>query len=539
MRRARPAARRDRDLCSGPAKLCQALGIDRDLRRCRPADRRPRRDRSSTTACRRRPRPGVSAADRPPRRRRLAVALVRARRSERVAALSVAALDENETLVPIRAAAGDHPALRPSTGPRRRGRAPCRAGRRRSPEARSSTARPVLAFVAAHPDALERRCRRGPSHRVGARRRLGRAPHAADAAPQARALVPARWPRRRRRQPGPRRPAGGDRGDRHRPACGVVGAGDRHRRPPGRPAGRGAAPPPRRPLPGRRAARRGRGGERRVACAALGRPRPTSTASAPTPSTRRLVRRGLDVARLVPPRPATIGRRRPSEPVSRRRRARRRTGMSLMSAKFVIARSTGVAGLVRRRAGAGRRGSLRSRRGVVPAVAEVGAPVADPARRAGRASSPVPGRVGLDAVDQPVEDRRGLVDHGGPGRGRRACRRPRAGRRSPSPRALQRGVGRSRRARDRPPGPGSSRLGAPDRIQIQNPTSASTVTTASTRPTVHVRAHRAERRRRGVGGVDVVTATASSLPSAGVPVCPTGRRAGPGRRAGTAEHGAR
>ena len=42
MRRARPAARRDRDLCSGPAKLCQALGIDRRPRRRRPGDRRPR-----------------------------------------------------------------------------------------------------------------------------------------------------------------------------------------------------------------------------------------------------------------------------------------------------------------------------------------------------------------------------------------------------------------------------------------------------------------------------------------------------------------
>ena len=31
MRRNRPTARRDTDLCSGPAKLCQALGIDRKL----------------------------------------------------------------------------------------------------------------------------------------------------------------------------------------------------------------------------------------------------------------------------------------------------------------------------------------------------------------------------------------------------------------------------------------------------------------------------------------------------------------------------
>ena len=46
MREARPAARRERDLCNGPAKLCQALGITgaddgADLLAARPLSRSP------------------------------------------------------------------------------------------------------------------------------------------------------------------------------------------------------------------------------------------------------------------------------------------------------------------------------------------------------------------------------------------------------------------------------------------------------------------------------------------------------------------
>ena len=79
-----PAARRDRDLCSGPAKLCQALGIDRRLRRRRPGDRRPGRDdRRRRHAAAGRPGPDARASA-CRAGRRAPVALVRPRRSPRV-----------------------------------------------------------------------------------------------------------------------------------------------------------------------------------------------------------------------------------------------------------------------------------------------------------------------------------------------------------------------------------------------------------------------------------------------------------------------
>ena len=80
---ARPAARRDRDLCSGPAKLCQALGIDRafDGADLVTADRGVTIVDDGTPPP---DRPGQGLRIGLSRRRRPAVALVGARRPERL-----------------------------------------------------------------------------------------------------------------------------------------------------------------------------------------------------------------------------------------------------------------------------------------------------------------------------------------------------------------------------------------------------------------------------------------------------------------------
>ena len=87
MRAARPAAKRDRDLCSGPARLCQAFDIARNAgwRGPRQRHRRTEHHRRRRRASRRSRR---HLARRHPPRRRGTLALVRTGQSERVEALT-------------------------------------------------------------------------------------------------------------------------------------------------------------------------------------------------------------------------------------------------------------------------------------------------------------------------------------------------------------------------------------------------------------------------------------------------------------------
>ena len=280
---ARPAARRERDLCSGPAKLCQALGLDgtfdgADLvTGARGVTVRRRRHPAAAG-------PGPDDPDRPHRRRRAPVALVRPRRPERLGPGATTPLTDR-----LSSLTADIRGERRQTGSRRAVRRPSprppapdrgrRAGGCPRRDRRSPPRRAVPRGPPGHHAGLPRRpsrrprpaLRRRPPHRVGDGRRSRLPPLPPHAARQAGPLVPARRPRRRRRRPGRGRLAGGHRGD------GRAGAvrrdpGRRPRRPPRRPAPRPPRPP-RRPLPRPGAAR------------APGRPATTSPSTCAGPPT--------------------------------------------------------------------------------------------------------------------------------------------------------------------------------------------------------------------------------------------------------------
>ena len=205
MRARRPAARRDRDLLSGPGPPVPGLRARRRLRRRRPRHRRPgRHDRRRRHAAARRARrehpdrpvgraPSSRGAGAPPARS------TSRSRHER-AALAPRELDGPDDLAAARprcvaARPGDaEPRGEPAADPRLPRRAPRRAA-------------PVVP--------------RGPPHRLGGGGRPEHPPGAPAVPRQGAALAAAGRARRRRRQPGARRAPGGRGGDRHRRAPGA------------------------------------------------------------------------------------------------------------------------------------------------------------------------------------------------------------------------------------------------------------------------------------------------------------------------------
>ena len=228
----------------GPARLCQAFGLDRRRRRRRPRDGQPRhhhrrrrhaaagRARSSAPAsgCRRAPTCRGGGA-RPARR------TCRGPREPRCTHADAA-----------RPAPSDLAAARAAVVAARPGDADHEANRAR-----------ILAFLDEHPDALHRSCPEG--HLTGSAAVVDPStpPGAAPAPRQGAPLAPARRSRRRRRQPRPGRAPRGRGGDRDRrasrsstPAIDLDvhlfhnAAGQRARPPPPR------RPPPRARAPGGR-----------------------------------------------------------------------------------------------------------------------------------------------------------------------------------------------------------------------------------------------------------------------------------------------